>query len=106
MYRERTDILSVQRLVVEGSWGWFTINLDENIIDDFDNSELDQIRSKINKPSFAQLEYSDEASVNIAVLGLPKKQIIFIDNDHGLCLPIDEIRKRIQKAEVWQTAVS
>jgi len=27
-----------------------------------------------------------------------------VDNDHGLVLPVEEIRKRIQSGRKWQTA--
>ena len=100
----QVDLQSAERLVVEGSWGWFAFNRENTLEEEFDEFELARIRQKMRALSFAQLEFSDSRAADIAVLGLPVDDKIMIDNDHGLIAPIGEIRRRVQEAQDWISA--
>lgn len=100
----RVDMPSKKRLVVEGAWGWFAMNLGEPPLEDFDESELAQVKTKIARPCFAQLEYSTGPAADAAITLLPSNGFTLIDNDHGLIAPLEEIRRRISEGSAWQTA--
>jgi hypothetical protein len=97
---------SGKRMIVEGDWGWFAFAIDEPPIDDFEASELHEVKSRISRPSFSLLEFRNTASAEIAILGLPSGREIVIDNDHGLIVPIEEIRRRIREGSEWQMVSS
>jgi len=103
-----TSLQAPDRLVVEGGWGWFALNRENAIEEEFDKSELEALRERIQVPtlSFAQLEFSNPRAGGIAVLGLPIDDKIIIDNDHGLISPIEEVKKRIRQGEDWFSATS
>lgn len=92
-----------ERVVVEGDWGWFAIGLDESG-DSFSGEETSNLEKILKTPFFAQLEYRNSASVNLAIEHMPAAGEILIDNDHGALRPIEEIREMIQRGMEWQTS--
>ncbi|WP_421694503.1 hypothetical protein [Aestuariivirga sp.] len=100
----RTSIQSPKRLVVEGEWGWFAIDVDAELEADFSESERDQITRVVPEPIFAQMPYSNSFSANLAVELMPTTAETLIDNDHGMLLRINEVREMIHAGKEWQTA--
>ncbi len=99
-----TDLQSSKRLVVEGDWGWFAVGIDEGLEKEFSNEERSAVDQVISEPFFAALEYSCLAAADLAVGLMPVTGTMLIDNDHGLTLPIEEVKQRIQTGVEWQTS--
>lgn len=97
----KIDSQSGHRLVVEGVGGWFAINLDYDTSDDFDEDEREYIHQFIERPHFSLMEYSSDHAARLAISGLIYKGTVIVDNDNGLLLPIDEVKRRIERSEDW-----
>ena len=98
---KRVDILSDQRLVVEGDWGWFALNIDDAIRADFEADELADVLRVMTTSHFAQLEYSSAEAANAALKTLRIPETALIDNDHGLRVSFTEVRRRISLGVDW-----
>ena len=98
-----TDLQSPDRLVVEGSWGWFAIERDPNLVCDFSDLELTEIARHVPEPVYCQLEYSTKSAADLAVQLMPKTVELFIDNDHGGFWPIEKVEDLIREGVEWQT---
>jgi hypothetical protein len=97
---------SETRVVVEGDWGWFAIGTDTEIEGELSESERARIIEIICRPLFAQLEYNTSAAADLAVELLPSPEGTLIDNDHGMVLPIEQVRWRILTGIEWQASSS
>ena len=97
LYRDigLTEIHSGTRLVVQGDWGWFGIDTDGDLYNEFDCRERAIIRRFIQEPIFAQLEYSTAHAANMAISILPTEPMTLIDNDHGMIRPIGQVHALI-----------
>jgi len=82
------DLQSPKRLVVEGEWGWFAINLDEEIRFEYDVEELENILKHVGDPAFYQVEYSSILAVQMALGKLVAMRGIYIDNDQWEIVPL------------------
>jgi hypothetical protein len=100
----RVDCQSDHRLVVEGDWGWFALDVDQSLRNDFDDTELAKVRQLIREPIFGELSYSDNRVVDLSIKLLPLADDVLVDNDHGVVLPVGEIRRRIKSGREWQVA--
>lgn len=96
------DLQSSERVVVEGEWGWFGIEIEERLAEEFCESELLLVREMVASPVFSSLEYSSSKAADLAVERLPSP--LWVDNDHGMICPIEEIKMRIQQGLEWQSS--
>lgn len=94
------------RMVVDLDPGWFAVECDPSLRDDFDEEELAKLHESIAEPNFAQLYFSDDRAVDMAISGLPLAPDVLVDNDNDLVLPVSEIRQRIKAGDKWSTAAS
>jgi hypothetical protein len=99
----RAYLQSDRRLVVEGDWGWFALDCDQSLRADFDDEELAMLGRLIREPIFGQLSYRPNHAADMAIKLLPLGDSVLVDNDHGLVLPVGEVRQRIQSGCEWQT---
>lgn len=97
----RVDVQSESRMVVEGDFGVFALNLDPSIADDFDPLEAAKVADAVNDPQYFLLEYSGSAAANAAIRIFPDQFPVLIDNDHGLIADRTEILARIDRSEDW-----
>jgi hypothetical protein len=95
---------SETRVVVEGDWGWLAIGTDTEVEGELSESERARITEIIRRPFFAQLEYNTSAAADLAIRLLPSPESTLIDNDHGMLLPIEQVRWRIQTGIEWQAS--
>lgn len=100
---DRVGLQSASRLVVAGDWGWFAFDADQKVGSEFEEADIEKFRAAIATPFFLLLEYSTTDAAERAISSLPSDDFL-IDNDHGLVLPVAEVRRRIQSRENWQTA--
>lgn len=97
------------RLVVEGDWGWFDIASDPFVLDECEFADLENIQKWMGKDMLALMDealfwgvsFRTEESAEIAIMGLPVSDTLLVDNDHGLIVPISDIRSRIERRESW-----
>ncbi len=68
--------------------------------------ELLRLLEQVEKPNFAQLYFSDDRAVDVAIEILPLDPQVLVDNDNDLVAPVSEIRLRIQAGESWRTATA
>lgn len=97
---------SPDRLVVEGDWGWFAIGIEEALQVQYSDEERERIASFFTNPCYAYIEYGSVSAVDMAINLMPVKDEMLIDNDHGMILPIEEVRSLIQSNVEWQTCSS
>ena len=95
------ELHSQVQLAVKGDWGHFILDVYDSIADDYEPEALQRVRTLIREPHFAQLMYREAAALDQGVLLLPE---CWIDNDHGLLAPIEDIRARIARGEDWRRA--
>jgi hypothetical protein len=97
----RTDLISPDRLVVEGEWGHFFFTANASLREAFDDEELTRIRGNVYDLHFYSVDFSTLLAANKAVTCLPSAAMILIDNDHGLIASIKEVRRRIGAGIDW-----
>jgi hypothetical protein len=103
--RVHRDPQSKSRIVIQlNEEGWFDVECDQSIHNEFDDEELVKLSQLIQAPVFAGISYSDDHVADVIIKLLPLAPDTLVDNDHGLVLPVEEIRKRIQSGRKWQTA--
>jgi hypothetical protein len=94
------------RMVVQLDPGWFAVECDASLRDDFEEEELLRLLEQVEQPNFAQLYFSDDRAVDVAIEILPLDPQVLVDNDNDLVAPVSEIRRRIQAGESWRTATA
>ena len=93
---------SGDRLVVEGRHGWFALECDDSIIEDYDEKEINTLNRLLsNALSLAQLEFSDIDTLNNAITSMDINDDFFVDNDHGLFLNIKQINNFADSSVDW-----
>jgi hypothetical protein len=102
--RVHRDHRSKNRIVVQLNEGWFDVECDQSIRNEFDDAELAKLSQCIQDPIFAGISYSNERVIDMAINLLPLGPGVLVDNDYGLVLPVEEIRLRIESGREWQTA--
>jgi hypothetical protein len=102
--RIHCDRHSESRIVIELDRGWFDVECDQSIRNEFGDAELAKLSQSIRNPVFAGMSYSSEHVADMAINILPLAPAVLVDNDHGLVLSVEEIRRRIQSGRGWQTA--
>jgi hypothetical protein len=93
---------SAKRLVVEGAWGAFAIGLDEAEYS-FSEEEMSSFRKALGTPFFAQLEYRNFRSADLAIERAPLNRETLIDNDNGAIRSVEQVRELIRIGSQWQT---
>ena len=93
---------SPERLVVKGEWGWFAVGIEEGLVEEFSDSELSRVREIVANPVFLQLEYSSSEAADLAIGRFP--HAVWVDNDHGMLRPIEEVQMCIQQGLEWQSS--
>ena len=86
---------------VYGVWGWFSFEEDEYVEGEYEPAELARVRDTFQQPFFAMLQHSTDEAVVIALSNLVVNQSILVDNDHGLLLKLEEVKKRIWDGREW-----
>jgi hypothetical protein len=95
-------IRSGDRLVVEGQHGWFALECDDSIIEDYDEDEIHTLNRLLsNAVSLAQLEFSDVDILNNAIKSIGLNDDSVVDNDHGLFLNIKQIKRFTDSSVDW-----
>ena len=93
---------SGDRLVVEGRHGWFALECDDSIIEDYDEDEINLLHRLIsNAVSLAQVEFSNIDTLNNAIAIIELNSDFLVDNDHGLFLNIKQIKKFTDTSVDW-----
>jgi len=93
---------SGDRLVVEGRHGWFALECDDSIIEDYDEDEINLLHRLLsNAVSLAQLEFSNIDTLNNAIASIDLNSDFLVDNDHGLFLNIKQIKKFTDTSVDW-----
>jgi hypothetical protein len=93
---------SGDRLVVEGRHGWFALECDDSIIEDYDEDEIGTLNRLFSNAFFlAQLEFSDLYTLNNAITSMGLNDDIVVDNDHGLFLNIKDIKTFTDSSIDW-----
>ena len=80
---------------------WFGIEPSDDMQNEFEHAELAEIAKAIADPCFAEVLYSDLATLNVAMNGFPDAVATLIDNDNGLILPLGEVKARGLRGEAW-----
>lgn len=89
------------RLVVERPNGWFSLGIDDSILDDYDEDELHFVKQTLSRFFFAYLEFSTVDTANFALLHMDIPSDSLIDNDHGNIVSIEIIRYLIVDSIDW-----
>jgi len=97
------SLQSSKHLIVEGEWGWFAIEIDPHLEQEFSDEERGKIEPTIPKPIYAQLQYSSSSGADLAINLMPATDETMIDNDHGEIRFIGEVRNLISAGIEWQT---
>lgn len=98
------NLQSDKRLVVEGVWGWFALNVEPDAEDEMSASEIDRIRQSILVPSYCQLEFGSANAAELAVSNFIPRFRVLIDNDFGVLWSLEEVQRRIKAHEDWLSA--
>ncbi|MGO7655511.1 hypothetical protein ACC679_11235 [Rhizobium ruizarguesonis] len=98
-----TNMQSSKRLVVEGNWGWFAIEIDDSLEGEFSDDERAKIAEVMSEPVYAQLEYSNIYAADLAIKLMPTTAKTLVDNDNGMIRPIEEVRELFRSGREWQT---
>jgi hypothetical protein len=86
------------KLNIETKEGRLYITLENSIISDYEDEELDLIRSKLKEPLYFYLvNYSDKSALKRFIKDIIYKESIYIDDDNGSILPCSEFQKRFKE---------
>lgn len=90
------------RLILENKNDWIAINEVPYLLNDYDEKELEFIRSQgFVKPVFLLVEGKGEDFVNYFVTNINNSLNLLIDNDHGVVRSIKEIKSLIETGYNW-----
>jgi hypothetical protein len=93
---------SANRIVVEGRQGWFALECDNSIIEDYEEDEINKLNRLLsNTISLAQLEFSNIDAVNNAIAKMDHIGDFVVDNDHGLFLNLKQINNFADSSVDW-----
>jgi hypothetical protein len=93
---------SGDRLVVEGRHGWFALERDDSIIEDYDEDEINKLNRLLSSAiSLAQLEFSNIDALNNAIASIDLTDDFVVDNDHGLFLSPKQINNFADSSVDW-----
>jgi hypothetical protein len=87
---------------VEGRHGWFALECDDSIIEDYDEDEINKLNRLLSSAiSLAQLEFSNIDTLNNAIASMALDDDFVVDNDHGLFLNIKQINNFADSSVDW-----
>jgi hypothetical protein len=93
---------SGDRLIVEGRHGWFALECDDSIIDDYDEDEINTLNRLLsNAISLAQLEFRNVDVLNSFIASMDLADDFVVDNDHGLFLSLKQINNFAGSSLDW-----
>jgi hypothetical protein len=100
----KVDVISPDRLIVDGEWGHFFVTANNALIYEFDDEEIAKLNKECAHNYFYAIEFSTSIAANNAIKNLPLDVDLVIDNDHGLIAPIKTILARIDAGSDWTNA--
>jgi|AKZA01.1.fsa_nt_gi hypothetical protein len=84
------------KLSIESKEGRLYITLENSIISDYEDKELDLIRSKLKEPLYFYLvNYSDKSALTRIIKDIKYKESVYIDDDNGSILPCADFQKKV-----------
>lgn len=92
------------RAVIEGRLGWFSIEPDQSILDDFNDDERADAVAALVDPSLFLIEWRGDALIETFICAVPPDCRVFVDNDHGVFAPVT-VLKGLPFAS-WARAIS
>lgn len=80
------------QIMIEGQSCWLSILRDDQILDEYDADERSKLSALLIEPVPFLLEWKGSDLVEALLRAVPSDCDAVVDNDHGLLVPIQEIR--------------
>ena len=78
--------------VVEMASSWISLNLCENVFEDYENVEEDKVKTMVTDPTAHLVEWKGDEIIRKFIDNFPTDQDAVVDNDHGLICKLVELK--------------
>ena len=92
------------QVMIEGQSGWLSVLRDDQLLDDYDSEERATLSAILDGSISYFVEWNGSEIIEKFLRAVPADHCVFVDNDHGLVVPIRAVRDL--PLETWITASS
>lgn len=92
------------QVTIEQESEWLSIIQDDQVLDDFDDTECTRILELVGEPLVYVIEWKGNKLVERLLRSIPHNIRAAVDNDHGLLVPVDQVANK--PLESWARAAS